>query len=77
MDSLLLFSMSPAFPAAHPETVTEFRATPAPDLGGFAAAGLEFLEAGHMTFWEVPEEWGRAVTSWLDRHGPGAASRVP
>jgi 3-oxoadipate enol-lactonase len=111
MDSLLLFSMSPGFLAAHPETVTEFRATPAPDLNGFAAASaachghdalsglpgvrqptlvlagrhdiltrpelsaevadvmpaaeLEFLEAGHMTFWEVPEDWGRAVTRWL------------
>ena len=28
-------------------------------------AELEFLEAGHMTFWEVPEDWGRAVTRWL------------
>jgi 3-oxoadipate enol-lactonase len=113
MDSLLLFCMSPAFLAAHPETVAEFRATPPPDLNGFAAAAaachnhdalsalpgvrqptlvlagrhdiltrpglsaevaelmpaaeLEFLEAGHMTFWEVPEDWGRAVTRWLQR----------
>jgi 3-oxoadipate enol-lactonase len=113
MDSLLLFCMSPAFLAAHPETVAEFRATPAPDLNGFAAASaachnhdalsalpgvwqrtlvlagrhdiltrpelsaevadvmpaaeLELLEAGHMTFWEVPEDWGRAVTRWLQR----------
>jgi pimeloyl-ACP methyl ester carboxylesterase len=29
------------------------------------AAELEFLEAGHMTFWEVPEDWGRAVSRWL------------
>ncbi|MGA8455243.1 MAG: hypothetical protein WB800_07550, partial [Streptosporangiaceae bacterium] len=29
------------------------------------AAELGFLEAGHMTFWEVPEDWGRAVTRWL------------
>ena len=111
MDSLLLFCLSPAFLAAHPETVTEFQATPAPDLNGFAAAAaachdhdvlsdlrlvrqrtlvlagrhdiltrpalsaavadvmpaaeLEYLEAGHMTFWEVPEDWGRAVTCWL------------
>lgn len=113
MDSLLLFCMSPGFLASHPEAVSEFRATPAPDLGGFAAAAaachdhdalpdlrlvrqrtlvlagrhdiltrpglsaeladtmpaaeLEYLEAGHMTFWEVPEDWGRAVTSWLGR----------
>ena len=111
MDSLLLFCMSPGFLAAHPETVPEFRGTPAPDLNGFAAAAaachdhdvlselpgvrhrtlvlagrhdiltrpalsaevaelmpaaaLEYLEAGHMTFWEVPEDWGRAVTRWL------------
>jgi 3-oxoadipate enol-lactonase len=111
MDSLLLFCLSPAFLAAHPDTVTEFQATPAPDLNGFAAAAaachdhdtlsdlrlvrqrtlvlagrhdiltrpelsaavadvmpaaeLEYLEAGHMTFWEVPEDWGRAVTRWL------------
>lgn len=116
MDSLLLFCMSPGFLAAHPETVAEFRATPAPDLDGFAAAAaachdhdalfelrlvrqrtlvlagrhdiltrpglsadlaeampaaeLEFLEAGHMTFWEVPGDWGRAVTRWLDKLGP-------
>jgi 3-oxoadipate enol-lactonase len=113
MDSLLLFCMSPPFLAAHPETVGEFRATPAPDLNGFAeaaaachdhdalagipgvrqrtlvlagrhdiltrpelsaeladampAAELDYLEAGHMTFWEVPEDWGRAVTRWLGR----------
>jgi 3-oxoadipate enol-lactonase len=111
MDALLLFCLSPGFLAAHPETVGEFRATPAPDLSGFAAAAaachdhdvlselrlvrqptlvlagrhdiltrpalsaeladampaaeMEYLEAGHMTFWEVPEDWGRAVTRWL------------
>jgi pimeloyl-ACP methyl ester carboxylesterase len=116
MDSLLLFSMSPAYLAAKPETVSEFRATPAPGLDGFAAAAagchghdalaglrsvrlpalvlagrhdiltrpelsaelantmpaaeLQFLEAGHMTFWEVPEDWAGAVTRWLDERGP-------
>jgi pimeloyl-ACP methyl ester carboxylesterase len=34
------------------------------------AAELQFLEAGHMTFWEVPGDWGRAVTRWLDERGP-------
>ncbi len=117
MDSLLLFCLSPGYLAAKPESVGEFRATPAPDLGGFAAAAaacrdhdtlselarvrqpvlvlagrhdiltrpelsaeledampaaeMQFLEAGHMTFWEVPEDWGRAVTSWLERARPG------
>ena len=120
MDSLLLFCMSPAFLAAKPETVSEFRATPAPDLDGFAAAAaachghdalwglrgvrqptlvlagrhdiltrpelsaeladimpaaeLQFVEAGHMTFWEVPEDWGRAVTHWLDERDPERAA---
>jgi 3-oxoadipate enol-lactonase len=120
MDSLLLFCMSPAFLAAKPETVTEFRATPAPDLGGFAAAAaachghdalwglrgvrqptlvlagrhdiltrpelsaeladvmpaaeLQFVDAGHMTFWEVPEDWGNAVTRWLDKRDPERAA---
>jgi 3-oxoadipate enol-lactonase len=119
MDSLLLFCLSPGYLAAKPETVGEFRATPAPDLDGFAAAAaacrdhdalpelrrvqqpalvlagrhdiltrpelsaeledampaaeLQFLEAGHMTFWEVPEDWGRAVTSWMERARPGGA----
>ena len=122
MDSLLLFSMSPAYLAAKPEIVSEFRATPAPDLDGFAAAAagchdhdalaglrgvrqptlvlagrhdiltrpelsaelaetmpaaeLQFLEAGHMTFWEVPEDWGRAVARWLDERGPDRAPRL-
>jgi len=40
------------------------------------AAELEFLEAGHMTFWEVPEDWGRAVTRWLDAHRPDRAPEV-
>jgi 3-oxoadipate enol-lactonase len=30
------------------------------------AAELQLLEAGHMTFWEVPEDWGGAVRRWLD-----------
>jgi pimeloyl-ACP methyl ester carboxylesterase len=34
------------------------------------AADLHVLEAGHMTFWEAPEQWGSAVTRWLDGHGP-------
>lgn len=37
--------------------------------GAMPAAELELVEAGHMTFWEVPEDWGSAVTRWL--HGPG------
>jgi 3-oxoadipate enol-lactonase len=116
MDSLLLFSMSAAYLAAKPETVSEFRSSPAPDLDGFAAAAsaclghdalaelrgaaqpalvlagrddiltrpalsaeiaqampaaeLHLLDAGHMTFWEVPEQWGRTVASWLDARQP-------
>ena len=34
------------------------------------AADLQVLEAGHMTFWEAPEQWGSVVTRWLDEHGP-------
>jgi 3-oxoadipate enol-lactonase len=116
MDSLLLFSMSAAYLAAQPETVTEFRSSPVPDLSGFAAAAsacrhhdalaglcevpqpalvlagrddiltrpalsaeiahampaadLHVLDAGHMTFWEAPEQWGRTVARWLDGPGP-------
>jgi 3-oxoadipate enol-lactonase len=116
MDSLLLFSMSAAYLAARPETVSEFRSSPVPDLDGFAAAAsacrhhdalaglpgvpqpalvlagrddiltrpalstelaqampaaeLHVLDAGHMTFWEAPEPWGRTVARWLDGHGP-------
>jgi hypothetical protein len=29
-----------------------------------------------MTFWEVPEDWGRAVTRWLDAHRPDRAPEV-
>jgi 3-oxoadipate enol-lactonase len=117
MDSLLLFCMSPGYLADNPGAVAEFRATPAPDLGGFAAAAsacrghdalsrlggvrqpalvlagrhdiltrpklsaeladampaaeVRFVDAGHMTFWEVPEAWGRAVTRWLDERVTG------
>jgi len=116
MDSLLLFSTSAAYLTARPETVSEFRSSPVPDLDGFAAAAsaclhhdalaglrgvpqpalvlagrddiltrpalsaelaqampaadLQVLEAGHMTFWEAPEQWGSVVTRWLDEHGP-------
>ncbi len=116
MDSLLLFSMSAAYLAAKPETVSEFRSSPVPDLDGFAAATsaclghdalsglrdvrqptlvlagrddiltrpalsaevarampaaeLHLLDAGHMTFWEAPEAWGRTVARWLDGRGP-------
>jgi 3-oxoadipate enol-lactonase len=112
MDSLLLFSMSAGYLAEYPETVGSFRATPPPDLAGFAAAAaacrehdalpglgevrqptlvlagrhdiltrpelsaelaeampgaeLQHVEAGHMTFWEAPEAWGRTVSRWLD-----------
>ena len=38
LDSLLLFCFSAAYLADHPETVVEFRASSAPDLGGFKAA---------------------------------------
>ncbi len=38
LDSLLLFCFSATYLAGHPETVAEFRASPAPDLGGFKAA---------------------------------------
>jgi 3-oxoadipate enol-lactonase len=115
LDSLLLFSMSAAFLADHPETVAEFRASTPPDLGGFKAAAaacaahdtlarlgevaqpalvlagrhdiltrkelsaelggalpdaqLELLDAGHMTFWEAPEAWDRAVRHWLAARG--------
>ncbi len=117
MDSLLLFCLSPGYLADHPETVAEFRAAPAPDLTGFAAAAaachghdalpglggvrqpalvlagrrdiltrpelsaevadampaaeLRHVDAGHMTFWEVPDAWGRAVARWLDERGTG------
>jgi 3-oxoadipate enol-lactonase len=116
MDSLLLFSMSAAYLAAKPETVSEFRSSPVPDLDGFAAAAsaclrhdalpglrgaaqpalvlagrddiltrpalsaevaqamptaeLHLLDAGHMTFWEVPEQWGRTVARWLVAREP-------
>lgn len=33
------------------------------------AADLHVLGAGHMTFWEAPEQWGSAVARWLDGHG--------
>jgi 3-oxoadipate enol-lactonase len=45
MDSLLLFCLSPGYLARKPETVAEFRAAPAPDLGGFASAAAACL--GH------------------------------
>jgi 3-oxoadipate enol-lactonase len=48
MDSLLLFSMSAGYLARNPETVAEFRATPAPDLGGFAAAAAACLGHGAL-----------------------------
>ena len=110
-DSLLLFSMSAAYLADHPETVSDFRSSPPPDLDGFKAAAaacrahdtlsrlgdlsqpalvlagrhdiltrkelseeladalpdaqLQLLDAGHMTFWEAPEAWDRAVRHWL------------
>jgi 3-oxoadipate enol-lactonase len=38
LDSLLLFSMSAAYLAGHPEAVADFRASAPPDLGGFKAA---------------------------------------
>ena len=38
LDSLLLFCFSAAYLAENPETVADFRASPAPDLGGFKAA---------------------------------------
>ncbi|HEY6294056.1 MAG TPA: alpha/beta hydrolase [Streptosporangiaceae bacterium] len=38
LDSLLLFCFSAAYLADHPETVTDFRASSPPDLGGFKAA---------------------------------------
>jgi 3-oxoadipate enol-lactonase len=115
MDSLLLFSMSAAYLAARPQTISEFRSSPVPDLAGFAAAAsaclhhdalpglagvrqpalvlagrddiltrpelsaelaqampatdLHLLDAGHMTFWEAPEQWGRTVARWLDGRG--------
>jgi 3-oxoadipate enol-lactonase len=28
------------------------------------------LDAGHMTFWEVPEQWGSTVARWLDVRKP-------
>jgi 3-oxoadipate enol-lactonase len=34
------------------------------------AAELRLLDAGHMTFWEVPEAWGRTVSYWLSGGGP-------
>lgn len=43
MDSLLLFSLSAAYLAARPETVSEFRSAPVPDLDGFAAAASACL----------------------------------
>lgn len=113
MDSLLLFSLSAAYLAEKPDTVSTFRSSPAPDLDGFAAAALACLghdalselgsvrqptlvlagrhdiltrpalsaeiaeampaaelhlvDAGHMTFWEDPEAWGRTVSDWLAR----------
>jgi pimeloyl-ACP methyl ester carboxylesterase len=115
MDSLLLFCMSPGYLAGNPDAVAEFRATPAPDLNGFAAAAaachghdalaglggvrqptlvlagrhdiltrpglsaeladtmpaaeLQLVDAGHMTFWEVPEAWGGAVAHWMGERG--------
>jgi len=115
LDSLLLFCFSAAQLADHPETVADFRASPAPDLGGFKAAAaacwahdalprlgeacqpalvlagrhdiltrkelseelaealpdaeLQLLDAGHMTFWEVPETWGHTVRRWLETRG--------
>ncbi len=38
LDSLLLFCFSAAYLAENPETVADFRASPAPDLDGFKAA---------------------------------------
>jgi pimeloyl-ACP methyl ester carboxylesterase len=34
------------------------------------ASDLNLLDAGHMTFWEVPEQWGRTVARWLDALQP-------
>jgi pimeloyl-ACP methyl ester carboxylesterase len=34
------------------------------------AADLHLLDAGHMTFWEMPEQWGRTVARWLDGRRP-------
>jgi len=34
------------------------------------AAELQLLDAGHMTFWEAPEAWGRTVSDWLSTSGP-------
>jgi 3-oxoadipate enol-lactonase len=45
LDSLLLFSFSADYLAAHPEQVAEFRAAPPPDLDGFRAAAAACL--GH------------------------------
>ena len=113
MDSLLLFSLSASYLADHPQAAGEFRASPPPDLAGFAAAAaacrghdalaglsrvrqpalvlagrddiltrpalsaeladtmpaaqLRLVDAGHMTFWEVPAAWGAAVSDWLAR----------
>ena len=117
LDSLLLFCMSPGHLARNPGAVAEFRATPPPDLRGFAAAAsacrghdalsrlggvpqpalvlagrhdiltrpelsaelaealpaaeLRLVDAGHMTFWEVPEAWGGEVSRWLNERGTG------
>ncbi|HEX7405945.1 MAG TPA: alpha/beta hydrolase [Candidatus Nanopelagicaceae bacterium] len=38
MDSLLLFCLSPQYLLEHPTTIKDFRATPAPNMLGFAAA---------------------------------------
>jgi len=38
LDSMLLFCMSAAYLADHPDTVAEFRASALPDLDGFQAA---------------------------------------
>jgi aminoacrylate hydrolase len=31
-------------------------------------AEFQLVDAGHMTFWEVPETWGHTVSDWLIRH---------
>jgi pimeloyl-ACP methyl ester carboxylesterase len=32
-------------------------------------AELQLLDAGHMTFWEVPGTWGHSVRRWLKTRG--------